>query len=60
MPKYTIPARMTIYAKDDADAHAKVRKLDALLVKHGRALLLVEGITLDKVVLDPKITKEPT
>lgn len=59
MAKYSVQCKITVHAKDDRDAQAKMRKLDELLQKHGRTLLTVEGIILDKVTVEPKITKEP-
>ncbi len=59
MAKYSVQCKITVHAKSDADASAKMKKLNELLQTHARTLLTVEGIILDKVTVEPKITREP-
>jgi hypothetical protein len=58
MAKYTLAIKATIHAKSDADAQALQKKVDVLLSKHARTLLAVEGVVLDKITVDPKVTRE--
>lgn len=59
MPKHTFTIKATVHTKGDQDAEAKRKKLGELLQKHGRTLLAVEGITLDKIIVADGSTKEP-
>jgi hypothetical protein len=57
--KFSLSIKATIHAKSDAEAAALQKKVDALLTKHARSLLAVEGVVLDKISVDPKVTREP-
>lgn len=59
MAKYSLSIKATIYAKSDAEAAVLQKKVDALLTKHAKALLTVEGVTLYEIKVDPKVTREP-
>jgi hypothetical protein len=60
MAKYNLMIRATIHAKSDADAEVLQKKVDALLTKHARTLLAVEGVVLDKISVHPKVVREGT
>jgi hypothetical protein len=57
--KHTFTIKATVHTKSDQDAEAKRRKLGELLEKHARSLLAVEGLVLDKIVVENGSTREP-
>lgn len=58
MAKYSITIRATISAKTEAEAQATAQKTERLLSRSAlKTLLAVEGIALDKISVDPQITR---
>ncbi len=57
--KVSFNIKVVIHAKNDADAQALQKKVDVLLTKHARTLLAVEGVKLETITIDPRLTREP-